>query len=445
MKLVLDLPGMEADPRYTPAALGTFMARLSARHGDEQAAADRLYALAEAFHAATLAPPSPDPRDPVLPATVEEVAVLRERLDAAEMHAQMMTMSFGMARAHARGLARVVLHNPDSARAAAEVVMMSDDDFAEALASEPGAEHYGPQAWATFVVRTGLDEFFAKIGADNYLEHTVDSFQGRYVVTVQRVTGKTPANVAKEALASLDAFKANFRAAMDAILARRPTDAPPTPEDRARAEERHEIVKLFAGVLVSEGDAIIAAAAQALAESEGGAPRAWPASASPERTDEERHRLHDYSSCIEPDCKRCKEIGAVVRELRWRAGRAAQTSEPVWKEIDTSTAADAMPFWRKFVAAAAECPEDLARFVPVMKLAVPLHARLSEITLAFDHRDVLLRRQMLDDAFTRAIAAIGDRCFGKAVIVSIAQGILPPDAPTLAREDEAARAAGEVR
>lgn len=199
----------------------------------------------------------------------------------------------------------------------------------------------------------------------------------------------------------------------------------------------------------TEGEAIIAAAAQAIAESE--APtltrHTWPAPMIRESADEERHRMHDYSACVDPDCKRCKEIGTAMRELRWRTGRAAQASEPVWKEIDTSTTAAAdLPAWRRFVAAAEGCRLDGARaLVPVMKLAVPLEVRLSQITLAFDHRDALLRRQMMDPLFAGIIREVGDLCFGVPPIVSIAQGIVPPEAPTLAREDEAARAAGEVR
>lgn len=192
-------------------------------------------------------------------------------------------------------------------------------------------------------------------------------------------------------------------------------------------------------VPMTEGEAIVAAAAKAIAESE--APtltrHTWPAPMIRESAGEERHRLHDYSACVDPDCERCKEIGLVVRE-RIVAQRMAQTSEPAWKEIDTSTAAAALPAWRRFVAAAEGCRLDGARaLVPVMKLAVPLEVRLSQITLAFDHRDALLRRQMMDPLFAGIIREVGDLCFGVPPTASIAQGIVPPDAPTLAREDEA--------
>lgn len=264
MKITLDLPD-STDPSYTPAALGAFMAKQSTRMHTAPETADRLLTLAEAFNAATIEPTAPAD-------DANDDPDLRMRLDDAEMHAQMMAMQFGQMRGVARCLARVVLHNPDAARAAAEAVLMSDEDFAAALTSGPGAEHRAPKAWALYVLCDGADEFFASIGADNYVERTMSSIAGRYVVTVQRVEGKTPANVAREALASLEAFKANFRAAMDAILARRPdASAPPTYLGRVRAEERHEIVKLLAGVLMTEGEAIIAAAAKAIAEGEGGA------------------------------------------------------------------------------------------------------------------------------------------------------------------------------
>jgi hypothetical protein len=134
---------------------------------------------------------------------LEEARAEREEHLAARMEA---TTALGMTRTSLNALAKLLKRDPDAAIRAADVLLLPDEAFAaQMLDGDPGHPFSGARAWAANMILIGLDEHFAVNAAENFEEITVDRIGGRYVVTIQRVEGKTPARVAKEALAERDA------------------------------------------------------------------------------------------------------------------------------------------------------------------------------------------------------------------------------------------------
>lgn len=138
--------------------------------------------------------------------TRDRLDEMREERDehlAARMDA---TAALGMMRTNLRALASLLQRDTIAAIRAADVLLLPDEDFAAGmLDGDPDHPLSGARAWAANMILLGIEEFMASLPAPNYNEITVDRIGGRFVVTIQRVEGKTPANVAKEALAERDA------------------------------------------------------------------------------------------------------------------------------------------------------------------------------------------------------------------------------------------------
>jgi DNA polymerase-3 subunit gamma/tau len=112
--------------------------------------------------------------------------------------------------------------------------------------------------------------------------------------------------------------------------------------------------------------------------------------------------------------------------------------QPAVELLDTTGAAAALDAWSRVLAAMENGP------IAVLKHAVPLEVTPARVRVAFETGSFYARK-VASPEVSEGIAAAALRALGARPEVAVETGALPEDAPTIARREEAERAAARAR